>query len=85
MVDMLHNLSSLRIQLRQASALADTLKHNAIQAELRGDAFKALELMSETHQQVLKMRSLEERINEAKNGIKKLQNEQSLEVKQSRN
>jgi hypothetical protein len=73
MVDLLHNLSSLRIQLRQACALADTLKQSAIEHESRGDPFKALELMSETHGKIVEIRGLEERIEGVKNTIKQRQ------------
>jgi hypothetical protein len=69
MVDLLHNLSSLRIQLRQACALTETLKSQAIDCETRGDPFKALELMSETHNKIVEIRSLEGRIEAVKRTI----------------
>ena len=75
MVDFLHSLSSLRIQLQQACALSETLKQAAVDAEYDGNAMKALELMSETHTQVLKIRGLEQRIEEVKRAIVKKQAE----------
>lgn len=53
--------------------MAETLKHAAIDAELKGDPFKALELMSETHTVVVKIRGLEQRIEEVKKDIVKTQ------------
>ena len=85
MIDLLHNLSSLRIQLRQACALAETLKSQAIDSESRGDPFKALELMSETHSKLVDIRSLEERIEGVKNTIKERQKQQSDIRNYSRN
>ena len=48
--------------MRQACAVAETLKQQALEAEARGDPFKALELMSETHNRIVEIRGLEERV-----------------------
>jgi len=40
--------------------LADTIHSRALDAEVRGEPFKALELLSETHHAVLKVKELED-------------------------
>ena len=77
MVDLLHNLSSLRLSLRQACLLSETLKSAAITAEVKGESMRALELLSETHTAVLKIRATEQRIDEVKLTIMKKQNDQN--------
>lgn len=51
----------------------DTLKNAALEAELGGDSFKALELMSETHATIVKIRGLEARIEDVKRAVVKTQ------------
>lgn len=85
LVDLLHNLSSLRIQLRQACAMAETVKQSALEAESRGDPFKALELMSECHQKLVEIRSLEGRIEAVKKTIMQRQQQQADVRNYSRN
>jgi TolA-binding protein len=80
MVDLLHNLSSLRIQLRQACGVAETLKQQALESEARGDPFKALELMSDTHNRIVEIRSLEERIEGVKQTIVQRQ-QQKMDIR----
>jgi hypothetical protein len=75
MVSLLQTLSNLRIQLRQACHLAETQKRAAIESELKGDAFRALELMSETHETVVRIRGLEQRVEEVKKDIVRTQAE----------
>jgi hypothetical protein len=73
MIVHLKELSSLRLALNQQTKLADTIHGRAIDAELQGEPFKALELLSETHHAMLKVKELEESVAEKKSQICKLQ------------
>jgi len=73
MIVHLKELSSLRLALNQQTKLADTIHGRAIDAELQGEHSKALELLSETHHAMLKLKQLEDAVGEKKAQICQLQ------------